>query len=223
MFILETVAKYHQITSVVILSLLLGCGVSPGRSLRAPTLLPNPSRSEKHAELVPSIALLAPVDKGTNFNSATDAKGDRGFGPSGALSPAPNWSLAELTHFTSYPDPQSAECLEYNGCEWAGMFAAIDGRMSEEWVQAHNIIAVHAKHFQKYKLKTLRIRRGDRQIDAKVYDYCSDSDCDGCCTRNSDETGFLIDLESYGWERSGLDDGVVQWHCLDCEESSFNP
>jgi hypothetical protein len=45
---------------------------------------------------------------------------------------------------------------------------------------------------------------------------CSDSDCDGCCTANSSNTGFLIDLESYTKERFGSGSGVVEWYCLDC-------
>lgn len=126
------------------------------------------------------------------------------------------WSKADLTNYTSYPDPMSEECIEYNGCVWAGWFAALDAQQTEGWVKAHNIIAVHSKHFEQYKLKTFRIKKGSKQIDAKVYDMCADSDCDGCCTENSKRTGFLIDLESYGVERSGLEDGVVEWRCLDC-------
>ena len=46
-------------------------------------------------------------------------------------------------------------------------------------------------------------------------------DCDGCCTQNAGELGFLIDIESYTCERlSGTKDGcdgVIEWTCLDCE------
>jgi hypothetical protein len=45
---------------------------------------------------------------------------------------------------------------------------------------------------------------------------CSDSDCSGCCTANSRETGFLIDLESYTADRFGATGGTVDWACLDC-------
>lgn len=121
-----------------------------------------------------------------------------------------------MTHFTSYPDPGSDECIHYNGCEWAGEFAFVDGKQTEDWVRAHNIIAVHEKDAQRYKLKTFRITKGDHQIDATVYDLCSDSDCSGCCTANSQNTGFLIDMESYTVERFGAGDGEVEWTCLDC-------
>jgi hypothetical protein len=123
---------------------------------------------------------------------------------------------ANLTWFTSYPDPGSEECIQYNGCTWAGQFAALPNKMPESWVQANNIAAVHERDFAKYKLKTLRLKSGTRQIDVKVYDMCSDADCDGCCTKNAASTGFLIDIEKYTKERFGVDGGTVDWTCLDC-------
>ena len=80
----------------------------------------------------------------------------------------------------------------------------------------HNISAVHSNDADAYALKTLRLRSDDRRIDVTVYDMCSDSDCSGCCTRNSQETGFLIDIESYTAERFGVYDGIVEFACLDC-------
>jgi hypothetical protein len=50
-----------------------------------------------------------------------------------------------------------------------------------------------------------------------VYDQCSDADCDGCCTRNKNKSGFLIDLESYTSKKFGVDADVVEWKCLDCD------
>ena len=127
------------------------------------------------------------------------------------------WNQANLTNYTSYPDPGSEECIKYNGCKWAGYFAFIDGQQTEEWVQNHNIIAIHSKDADQYKLKTFRLRQGHHEIDAVVYDMCSDTDCDGCCTENSAETGFLIDIESYTMERFGSGDGIVEWKCMDCD------
>ena len=68
-----------------------------------------------------------------------------------------------------------------------------------------------------YGLKTLRLRQDGNQIDVVVYDVCSDSDCDGCCTSDAAATGFLIDIESYTAERFGSGDGIVEWACLDCD------
>jgi hypothetical protein len=121
-----------------------------------------------------------------------------------------------LTWFTSYPDPGSDECLHYNGCTWAGQFAALDGKQSESWVKSHNIIAVHEKDFSKYRLKTFHITQGTHAIDAVVYDECADSDCNGCCTKNAGSTGFLIDMESFTADRFGANDGIVNWVCTNC-------
>ena len=131
------------------------------------------------------------------------------------------WNKAVLTWYISWPDPGSEECIVYNGCEWAGYFAGLDGQQTEEWVSEHNIISIHEKDWGKYKLKTFRLRQNGKSIDAVVYDMCSDDDCDGCCTKNADETGFLIDVESYTCERltgskEGCD-GIVEWTCLNCE------
>jgi len=131
--------------------------------------------------------------------------------------PALAWNKANLTNYESYPAPGSEECIANNGCEWEGQFAALDDRMPESWVKANNIISVHSKDFAKYKLKTFRLRQGSKQIDAKVYDKCADSDCDGCCTENSRETGFLIDVEKYTMQRFGSGDGIVEWACIDCQ------
>ncbi len=134
----------------------------------------------------------------------------------GAAAPPTEWRQANLTWFTSYPDPGSEECEEFNGCMWAGYFAFVDGQQSEQWVMDHDIAAVHSRDASQYALKTLRLRQGSHQLDVTVYDMCSDSDCDGCCTENASETGFLIDLESYTAERFGSGDGIVEWRCLDC-------
>jgi len=129
---------------------------------------------------------------------------------------AVSYKKANLTNFESYPDPDSDECKEYNGCKWAGQFAFVDGKKSESWVKKHNIVAVHEKDGDKYALHKLRLKQGSKTIDVTVYDECSDSDCDGCCTRNSKQTKFLIDIEKYTMQRFGSGDGIVQWACLDC-------
>ncbi len=126
------------------------------------------------------------------------------------------WKKANLTNYESYPDPGSDECLYFNGCQWEGLFAFLDDKQPESWVMANNIASVHSKDSTVYKLKTLRLRKDNNTIDVVVYDYCSDSDCDGCCTEDSIETGFLIDIEKYTMERFGSGDGIVDWKCLDC-------
>ena len=131
------------------------------------------------------------------------------------------WNRAYLTWYISWPDPGSEECVKYNGCEWSGYFAGLEDQQTEQWVSEHNIISIHEKDWDKYKLKTFRLRQNGRTLDAVVYDMCSDSDCEGCCTQNAGDLGFLIDIESYSCERlSGKKDacdGVIEWICLDCE------
>ena len=129
------------------------------------------------------------------------------------------WNKANLTWYESYPAPESEECIEYNGCTWAGWFAGLDDQQSEEWVSENNIISIHERDFEKYKLKTFRLRKNGFSIDAVVYDMCSDEDCDGCCTENADNggIGFLIDIEKYTKKRfNNYGSGVIEWTCLDC-------
>ena len=138
--------------------------------------------------------------------------------PTPTPTPGGTWRRANLTNFESYPDPNSEECIRYNGCTWAGQFAFVSGKQTEQWVRDHNIAAVHEKDANTYKLKTLRVRQGTLQIDAVVYDMCSDSDCSGCCTDNASANGlnFLIDLEKYTMQRFGSGEGIVDWQCLNC-------
>src|SRR6478735_9407531 len=78
---------------------------------------------------------------GSGGGGGAGGSGGFGGGGGGVLT----WSKANLTNFESYPDPNSPECTEYNGCEYEGQFAFVNGTMTEDWVMAHNIIAVHEK------------------------------------------------------------------------------
>ena len=127
-----------------------------------------------------------------------------------------DWHEARMTHYTSYPTDDE-EGIGNNGYEYAGLFSAICGKKSEQWVADHNIVAVHSRDFDSLRLKTLRLRSGGNTIDAIVLDECQDSDCDGCCSRNAEETGYLVDVESHTFERFGEQDGNVEWACLNCD------
>lgn len=120
------------------------------------------------------------------------------------------WRSANKTTYTSYPDPGSDECVEYNGCTWAGLFAACDDQMSERWVSRHDIAAVFPD-FDTLRLHDLCLRSGARSMVVTVLDTCADEDCDGCCTENQGSADELVDLESYTDERWGLADGPVEW------------
>ena len=168
------------------------------------------------------IRYLGHGNTSSSWNSITEFKVITGAGeppqppPAGGL----KWQKANLTQYESYPDPGSEECIKFNGCKWAGYFAFVEGKQPQSWVKANNIAAVHSKDAAAYKLKTLRLRQGTKQIDVKVYDMCSDSDCNGCCTANARENGldFLIDIEKYTVQRFGSGSGIVEWSCLDCKK-----
>lgn len=127
------------------------------------------------------------------------------------LSCEAEWHAANLTNYESHPAPDSEECLEYNGCTWAGQFYGLDGVYDEEWVSAHNIVAVHEDHWKLFGMKTLRLRQNDRTIIVQAIDACADTDCEGCCTANLGGDGFLIDIEKYTMARFGSGEGLVDF------------
>ncbi|WNG27126.1 hypothetical protein F0U62_26275 [Cystobacter fuscus] len=128
----------------------------------------------------------------------------------GCDAPGLVWKTGNKTNYTSYPDPGSEECTKYNGCTWAGQFAACSGQKSEAWVAAHNIVAVFP-NMNALKLHDLCLKSGSKTIVVTVLDTCADSDCSGCCTQNKGDADALIDLESYTNARWGVPDGRIQW------------
>lgn len=117
------------------------------------------------------------------------------------------WYKAHLTWYQSYPEENSEECIAYSGCDYAGLFAFLDYQQSEKWVRKNNIIAVHSEHGKWLGLEHLQLRTdttdAESEIIGRVYDVCSDSDCNGCCSRNARESGYLIDLEINTLRRMG--------------------
>src|SRR5262245_58879484 len=81
---------------------------------------------------------------GTGGRSSGGAGGSvGGAGAGGGTMPSPGDAAAcesaglqgrsaNKTNYTSYPDPGSDECVKYNGCMWAGQFAACSGKKSEQ-------------------------------------------------------------------------------------------
>lgn len=128
----------------------------------------------------------------------------------GCDTPGLTWKSARKTYYTAYPDPDSEECVAYNGCTWAGQFAACSGKKPEAWVEAHDIVAAFPD-FASLKLHDLCLRSGEKTIVVTVLDTCADSDCDGCCTRNQGDADALIDLESHTNDRWGVEDGRIEW------------
>lgn len=124
-----------------------------------------------------------------------------------------------MTRYESYPTT-SEECHQDNGCAHEGEFEYVDGKQTKQWVQDHHIISVLKQDGEEFARKTFRVRQGSNQIDAQVLDICSDDDCNNCCSDNSQQTGFLIDMESFTYDAFGASDGIVEWMCLDCGDSS---
>lgn len=120
------------------------------------------------------------------------------------------WKTAQKTTYTSYPEPGSVECVEYNGCMWEGLFAGCDAKQTEAWVEATNIAAIFPG-FSSLNGHKLCIKSGETRMLVHVLDTCADSDCSGCCTENQGNKDALIDLESYTNERWGLPDGAIVW------------
>jgi hypothetical protein len=155
---------------------------------------------------------------GGTSHSSGGAAGDSSGSDDPCDDPGLVWKTANKTNYTSYPDPGSEECIEYNGCTWAGQFAACDGVLPEEWVSEHNIVAAFPD-FDALELHDLCLRKGDKTLVVTVLDTCDDSDCDGCCTENQRDADQLIDVESYTDARWDVPDGAIEWADLGPTES----
>ena len=202
---------------LVSLSVLVACGDSSSGSNTMQAEIPDAISSSEIVVIPESSSSLETVSS----ESVADTDLVESSSAEASVGADTVWNKANLTWYTSWPEPGSEECEDYNGCTWAGWFAGLDEQQTEEWVSEHNIIAVHEKDWNTYKLKTFRLRKSGHTIDAVVYDMCSDSDCDGCCTQNAGKVGFLIDIESYTRKRfNNYGSGIVEWTCLDCGPSS---
>jgi hypothetical protein len=142
--------------------------------------------------------------------TGTGGGSDAGRGSTPCEDTALVWKTANKTNYTSYPDPGSEECVKYNGCMWAGQFAACDDKKSETWVSEHDIVAAFPD-FDALELHDLCLRRGGSTLVVTVLDTCADSDCSGCCTQNQGSADELIDVESFTNARFGVDDGPIEW------------
>lgn len=143
------------------------------------------------------------------------------------------WREAFLTGYSSYPDPGSKECIDYNGCKWAGLFA-YHAKMTEEQVKQTNILSVFVLAFGDagpYKNKIFQVVDPDTSntIVANVLDTCSDSDTpNNDCSNNAKRSkdGILIDMEFYTAQRflarsfnkdfSDFPNKLVKFRCINC-------
>merc|ERR1712039_658583 len=120
------------------------------------------------------------------------------------------WTAASWTWYKSYaeccpdnpnydPNADNSECELYNACRWSGYFAYVNGQRPYEWVASTDIIAFFSSYGdnQAYGNKRLRMKINTTVLEAEVLDTCGDSDCNGCCTRNSQPSGYLLDMEEH--------------------------
>jgi len=104
------------------------------------------------------------------------------------------------------------------------------GHQTIEWVKANNIVAFYdnsdskGTNFDKnYGNKKVKLTKNGVSFIASIIDTCGNSDCNGCCAKNS-RSGFLIDVESFTAIRNfgSLDaiSGTVQWELVDASTPS---
>jgi hypothetical protein len=105
------------------------------------------------------------------------------------------WKTANETVFESYPPPNSAECIQFNGCMYEGQFQDCTNTMPKSWVQSHNLVSVFPDS-NTLALHNLCLKSSSgKTIVVIAVDTCADSDCSGCCTQNLGSADELIDVE----------------------------
>eukprot|EP01083_Nonionella_stella_P074138 200971_1 len=127
-------------------------------------------------------------------------------------SPSSVSGTASFTHYTSFASccpenpnyditADTTECDDYSACDYPGSFWAI-GQKSFNYVQQNNLIAFfdindpNGETFMtNYGGKTITLTKDNTIITALIADSCGDHDCNGCCSTNSQPSGYLVDME----------------------------
>jgi hypothetical protein len=170
--------------------------------------------------LVAALLLAAAIAACVGSSGATRAGAVPSSSTAECDSAALVWKSGAKTHYESYPDRGSEECIRFNGCAYEGQFQSCANTMPESWVKAHNIAAVFP--LAGLAMHRLCVRSGGRTIVVTAIDTCGDSDCDGCCTENRGSADALIDLEKYTDQRFGVEDGRVEWADLGAADPNFD-
>ena len=75
-----------------------------------------------------------------------------------------------------------------------------------------------------YGSKCIRLTRGDVDFVALIADTCGDHDCGGCCSRNSNSDGYLVDIEyetvMRNFSSTSVIHGEINWEIVECDGSS---
>jgi hypothetical protein len=132
---------------------------------------------------------------------------------------------ASFTYYQSYPmccpdspnyDPAypTEECDDYSGCVYMGDLAAFqsdsnpDGYVPIQYEMTHNLVAFYDNNDPKghtwkhnYANKTIQITKTYNGVthvfNASIADTCGNGDCNNCCAKNSQPSGYLVDMEYY--------------------------
>jgi hypothetical protein len=141
--------------------------------------------------------------------------GNVGSSDGTTVPPGPGWKVASVTTYTSYPEcctnsvVDQTECTDFSACDYQGLFAFLPDRQSKEWVQNNAVCAFFTTHgdLDTYKNQVIRIDKRSTDgssivVECNVVDTCADSDCNGCCTTNAGQAGYLIDMEYWTVLRS---------------------
>jgi len=143
------------------------------------------------------------------------------------LSCPAGWKSASWTWYQSYapccpespnydPEYPTTECDLYSACSYTGQFAYA-GQREYDWVNKTDLIAFFSSNGdnESYGNKKIKIKANGKTVKAWIVDTCGDGDCNGCCTENANNDGYLVDMESHTVERyfSNLDaaKGEVCW------------
>ncbi|KAG2442485.1 hypothetical protein HXX76_002571 [Chlamydomonas incerta] len=152
-------------------------------------------------------------------SSGGGSSGGSGGGSSSGGGCPSGWSKAVGTAYDSWPKSGTSECIDYEGCKWAGQFVFgpdqsspcrspsqwLDGgsgimacRYPASQVAAWKIAATYQLDASLLgrKLEVMVQGAPQRTVTVNVKDVCSDDDCDGCCKKNTGNKAWkLIDLE----------------------------
>lgn len=112
--------------------------------------------------------------------------------PTPSPSPSPSPSPWRPTTLSSY------DVMSYDNTEPG---ALNEWFVTQAFVDAVNVAAVHSDDWGAYKYHTVEILFRGKAAEFQVWDYCADKDCDGCCSENRGSNGFLLDLDSGAVER----------------------
>jgi len=85
--------------------------------------------------------------------------------------------------------------------------------VNQRFVDEIKVVAVHEDDWEKYKYAEIDIKHGGVTGTFQVWDYCSDEDQDGSCSKNRGGNGFLLDVDFSAAKRVfGVSTMDIMWN-----------